>query len=136
MKPIVIVVITCLATIVLVRLCDLMMEKYNSPRSTIRKASTPPPKTQPKTAEEELEEAVLAGKLSCKPSDYNPGASYDNRVTNKNSYYGELEKIGVFHEYLYANNNRPPPCPTPKPTKAAAPTPKTWVTKLIQYGRK
>lgn len=133
MKPIVIVLITCLATIVLVRLYDLMMEKYNnSPRSTIiRKFTPPPPKTQPKTAEEELKEAVLAGRLSCNQSDYNRNAtSFDKLVTNKNSYYGELEKIGVFHEYCYANNNNPPPCPTHAPTNAPRPTSQILVSRL------
>lgn len=141
MKPIVIVLITCLATIVVVRLYDLMMEKYgpriNNPAPTQAKTQAKTqPKTQPKTAEEELKEAVLAGRLSCNQSDYNRNAtSFDKLVTNKNSYYGELEKIGVFHEYCYANNNNPPPCPTHPPTNPPRPTPQTLVSRVIQYNK-
>ena len=115
MKPIVIVLITCLATIVLVRLYDRTMksEEYGGgPRNW--GPPPPPPKT-----EKELYDDVIAGKLSCKPSDYDKN-TYS--VINQNSYYGELDKIEVLRDYCYAHQNNPPPCPTPPPPTKARPT--------------
>lgn len=129
MKPIVIVLITCLATIVLVRLYDRTMnsEEYGGgPRANW---ATPPP--PPQKTEKELYDDVIAGKLSCKPSDYDKNAQfYSDSVTNKNSYYGELDKIGVLSEYCIAHQNNPPPCPTPPAPTTAKPTRPSTVIKV------